>query len=91
MVFQDERVATAKEIFEWIGIIGGASCGGSLILFLRKKQDKEIESQTTITNDDGTNIVQISIKGDGNTINVPPQVQQLANDSKVLNSVILIA
>jgi hypothetical protein len=86
-LIQDDKVSTAKEILEWIGIIG-APTGACLGLFqyLRARNGRQAEQQAQITDTQGNNIVQVTISGDGNTVNISPEVAKLAHDTKVIEA-----
>ncbi len=75
-----DHIKTAKEIAEWIGILGSSSIGlFQLLKFLHgsKPADKPLHIQ----NDGSGNII---ITGNGNTITVPQPVYELAHEPKVV-------
>jgi hypothetical protein len=74
-----EDVKTAKEIAEFVGLIGGAGVFGLLAWLFGRKPESEskIEVQTS---DGGTTLI---TRGDGNQINVTNHVYQLAADPAV--------
>ena len=76
-----DHVKTVHEIAEWIGILGSGSVGlFHLLKFLRGTKNAKTPLQ--IQSDGKGNVI---ITSDGNTIIVPQQVYQLAQDSKVLD------
>lgn len=80
-----DRIKEAKDILEWIGIVGG---GGAtlfaLIKFLAKKKPKD-EIAISHNNAEGTVVYQII--GTGNSITVPKEVDQIARDPRSLHAV----
>jgi hypothetical protein len=81
------NVATAKQILEWIGIVGtAAGTGYSLFKFLRWKQDKK-ESQIQINQGANGNTVVINIEGDNNSVTIPEEVYRLSKNVQVVDSV----
>lgn len=77
-LIEDDKVKTAKEIAEWVGIIGGT--GVSLYGLIKLLKGKDVESVTKLKQKDGKNNIQIVIKGDGNKVIVPQQVYELYAD-----------
>lgn len=75
---QDEKVRTAKEIAEWIGII--ATPAISLYGLIKFLKGKEVENVTTVKQQDGRNNVQIIVKGDSNSVTVNQNVFDLYSD-----------
>jgi hypothetical protein len=60
----DDRVQTAKEIAEWIGIIGSGAAGSySLFRLIRSLKGKKITSTTIASIKDGRSQVEIRIEG----------------------------
>ena len=65
-LISDNEIKSAKELLEWIGIIGGPIFGAiKLSSYLENKNVNSIE----YTVKDGKNIAQINIQGDNNTVN----------------------
>ena len=75
----DKNIRTAKEILEWIGIIGGPAYG--LIKLLAWLRGRRIEGSQIIEKD-GKGVVQIRVEGDNNKVIVAPQVWELAQGQK---------
>lgn len=80
LLIADDRVRTAKEIAEWIGIIGGPTLGlYGLIKWLR---GKKVESVVVLRVKDGDNLVEIKVKGESEPKQVAQAVYELyANTS----------
>ncbi|KPF77490.1 hypothetical protein IP78_12785 [Brevundimonas sp. AAP58] len=83
--FADERVATAKEIAEWIGIVAGATGTAGLGLFKLitwlAKRPKSDGTTFTVTTENGVTTL---IDGDGNHVSVNHHVYLLASDPAVI-------
>lgn len=78
----DEEVRTAKDLLEWIGIIG--SLGGiSLFGFLKWRQGREIEKSAP----DESGRVTVNVKGDNNSIQVTNHVLKLSENPVALKAV----
>jgi hypothetical protein len=86
--FGQDEVRTAKEIAEWVGIIGGGSgvaAGGlfTLLKLLRQRAD----SGTTFKVEQDTGSTTVTVIGNGNTVVVPVQTYQLAQEKSVVERV----
>ena len=79
----DKDIRTAKEILEWIGIIGGPAYG--LIKLLAWLRGRKIEGSQIIEKD-GKGVVQILVEGDNNKVIVAPQVWELAQDKNAVDN-----
>lgn len=78
-----ESAKTAKEIAEWVGILGGGATGlFQLLKFLRSS--KENGAALHIESDGSGNVI---ITGNGNTVIVPQQVYHLAQEPKAVEKV----
>lgn len=80
-------VGSAKELLEWIGLIGGGTTGAiGLFKLLKWLSGRRINS-TVLEAHDGRDVVRISIEGDNNNVVfVHPQALELLRDEKVLAS-----
>jgi hypothetical protein len=80
--FGQDDVKTAKDIADWIGIVGGTSIG--LFQFLRLiRRRGEGGVRFDIIQESGSTTV--TITGDGNTVVVPVQTYQLAQEKYVVD------
>lgn len=87
-ILDGKSVQSAKNILEWIGIAGGVTVTAGVSLFALYKQ--------IFANGQSDPIAPISISysadtiiyttGDGNQMNVPPQVHKLFQDPRILHS-----
>ena len=85
-LIKDPRVMTAKELLEWLGIIGGLTGGYGLFKYLKIRRGREIERVEFTKSNKGEKIVSIQFKGDNNTICIPPPVHELGEDKKVIQA-----
>lgn len=84
-------VKDAKEILEWldllkVGGLGGVSTLGFL-QFLKWRKGRRIASRNILSDSSASGIVQVSVEGDGNTVNVTPQTLNLAGNPRALAAV----
>lgn len=79
--FGRDDVATAKEIAEWVGIVGGSGFG--LFQLLGFVHRRGAQSGTTFTNAAGGTV--IVVNGEGNSVTVPAPVAELAMDPVVVS------
>ncbi|MGE0284481.1 MAG: hypothetical protein AB7P20_28235 [Rhizobiaceae bacterium] len=80
--FGSDGVKTAKEIAEWIGLIGGGSIGLFQFMKLIRRRG---EAGTKFEVDQQNGSTTVTITGDGNTIVVPVQTYQLAQEKYVVD------
>ena len=66
----DDRVATAKTILEWIGLIGGTT-GLGLLGFLKVRRGRNIEEAVKIDAPDGSAVYNIRLEGDNKIAFLP--------------------
>ena len=79
---KDDNVSTAKEIIEWLGIIGGLG----LLQYLRSKGDKSIQEETEIVDNDGNNKIEVKFIGSNNTVIISPEVMKLAGNHEIVKA-----
>ncbi len=81
----EEHISTAKNILEWLGLVGftaGGSVGG-LLGFRKLQKGRKIASETQVVAKNGSISYNITFEGSDNTINILAPVRELANDPKV--------
>ena len=87
-LLKDTDIASAKELSEWLGLIGsggGASAYG-LFRFLKWLKGRNTSS-SELTIDSGANSTTVSVIGSNNSITVHKQAFELAKDRAALGSV----
>lgn len=77
----DDHIKTAKEIAEWVGIIGTPSV--SLFGLIKILKGKKVTDTVILKQENGTNNIQIKIDGDNNIVNVTPEVYQLYTNREI--------
>ena len=81
-LIQDEDVATAKDIIEWLGF--SAVPGAGLLAFLKWKRGRKIVKQEAKADGDGNAIYNITVEGDHNNVTVISEpVYRLSQDARV--------
>jgi len=89
------NIVTAKEILEWIGIIGGGgtvavgSIRGAMLLieFLKWKKDRK-EKSADVEHTQSGNLITVQVEGDGNNIVVVSEpVYKLSKSVKIVESI----
>jgi hypothetical protein len=85
----DDRVATIKEIAEWIGILGAGGSSITLYALIKILRGKTVES-TTIEKNDGKDVLQIHIYGDSNHITVDKNVYEMYSNQVIRNHAIKV-
>lgn len=85
-LIKTEDVKSAKEVLEWLGLLG-IPTGGILGLFaLLKKLSNRRITEAALESKDGRDFVRITIEGDNNTVLVFPQTFDLLKDDTVINN-----
>ena len=78
-----EGVKSAKDILEWMQILGIMGTGG-LFAYFKWKNGRKTESIQSITDNGGSGSVQVNVEGDGNTVYIiPREVYQLSTDPNI--------
>ena len=81
----DEKVATAKEIAEWIGLVGGSGGGGyGLLKFYKWMAKKKLTLNELSIEEHGDNISISNVEGD---VTVNKNTFFLLNDEEILKNV----
>jgi len=75
LLIADDRIQTAKEIAEWIGIIGGPALG--LFEFIKWIRGRKIASVAVMKLSDGQNVVEIHVEGQPDPIQISQAVYEL--------------
>lgn len=82
----DDNIATAKEILEWLGIrstvVGGPVSG--LLAYLKWKRGRKLLKQEIATDDVGNSVYNITVEGESNSVTVISEpVYKLSQDPRV--------
>lgn len=81
-VLGNEDVKTAKNILEWLGLLGVAA--PNLIDYFKNKNGRR---PIKVTKNDSEGTVTVEFEGDSNNITINQNVYKLANDKQVLSNV----
>ena len=88
----DEDLRSAKEIFEWLGILGVPAIGIGLFQLIKKLKGRKIASVVVLRVKDGENIIEIKAEGDESPVQVSQTVYELyANVSTRQKAVAVLA
>jgi hypothetical protein len=89
-LLDDDRIQTAKDLLDTIGVAGTAATAvAGLFGFLKWKRGRPIKKVQQIRDSSAAGVVQVQIhiEGDGNTIQIPADVLKLAENRTVLSAV----
>lgn len=77
LLLDDENVRSAKEVAEWVGIVG--QLGGPLSLFalIRFLRGRQVRNTTVVRLADGRNMVEVEIEGEEQPAVIAQQVYEL--------------
>jgi hypothetical protein len=84
-----EHVKTAKEVLEWLGLLGiPASATGVLgyLGYLRLRRGRRIVEAKPLTDTDRTGTVEVKFEGDGNAVHVHQHVYNLSENARALRA-----
>ncbi|GJE45611.1 hypothetical protein AEGHOMDF_4811 [Methylobacterium soli] len=87
-----DQVKTAKEVLECIGLLKGPLAGGgvvaaggiSFIKYLQWRKGRDVIEEKTDTSRSGT--VKVTIKGDGNSVYLTPEIYNLSKNARALRA-----
>lgn len=86
-----DEAKTAKEVLEWVGLVKPAIAGASVaagrmtyLQFLKWRKGREVVEEQTDSTPAG--FISISIKGDGNKVEISPEILRLAKNPKALKA-----
>ncbi|MCK1391689.1 hypothetical protein [Bradyrhizobium sp. 1] len=82
-LLQDDRVKTAKELLQFIGVIRSAGFA-TLLDYLKWKKDRPVAK---VEKPETPGLLTIQIIGNDNTINISPEVLKLAENRRVLEAI----
>lgn len=75
LLIADDNVRSAKEIAEWLGIVGGSFFG--LFQLIKWLRGQKVTSVTVVKVADGRNLVEIRVEGDEEPVEVAEAVYEL--------------
>lgn len=84
-----EPVKTAKEVLEWLGLLGiptGSIGGLSYLAYLRIKNGRKIASKEPLTDADASGMVKVTFEGEVKSVEVHNHVYQLSENPKALRA-----
>jgi len=82
-LIKTDDAADAKALLEWIGLITSVSGLGGLLAFLKWKRGRPIKKVQQIISTDKETTYNITIEGDGNTVEISSQVRVLPPNSSL--------
>lgn len=88
-LLSSESVKTAKDVLEWLGLLGvptGAVGGLSYLAFLRWKNGRKVIEAKPLTDIDHAGTVEVRVEGDGNAVHVHNHVYQLSENPRALRA-----
>lgn len=83
---ETSEVQSAKNVLEWIGLIGGPPAGLAYLAYLRLRKGRKIESARQITDESGQGKVQVVFEGDGNHVEVHQHIYNLGENQRALRA-----
>lgn len=83
-----EGTKTAKEVLEWLGLLGVPTgvVGLSFLAYLKLKKGRKVESVEPLTDETSAGIVKVMIEGDGNAVHVHNHVYKLSENPRALRA-----
>jgi hypothetical protein len=88
-LLSSESVKTAKDVLEWLGLLGvptGIVGGVSYLGFLKWKDGRKVIDAKPLTDRDHAGYVEVQVQGDGNTIQVHNHVYELSKNPRALRA-----
>lgn len=85
----DDSVKSAKDILEWLGLLGLPPATGGILSylgFLKFKDGRKVVETKELSDTDRSGIVQVKIEGEGNTVNVHNHVYHLSENPRALRA-----
>ncbi len=88
-LLSSEQIRTAKDILEWLGLLGlptSAVSGLSYLAFLKWKNGRKVAEAKPLTDIDRAGTVEVRVEGDGNSVQVHNHVYQLSENPRALRA-----
>lgn len=86
-LLDSSNVKTAKDILEWLGLLGITGGGAGYVTYLgylKIRRGRKIVNQQQITDQSGEGMVALTFEGDANVVNVHQHVYNLGENKKAL-------
>lgn len=80
-ILGDEGVKNAKDLLEWLGIIGCPSLG--LLAYMKLKKGRKVADVKQITDEDKRGMVSVQFEGDDNRVEIHNYVLDLSQNNKI--------
>jgi hypothetical protein len=81
-----EEVKTAKEVLEWLGLLGVPTGILTYLAYLVVKRGRKVESVKPLVDADKTGVVQVTFEGDSNSVQVHNHVYNLSENPRALRA-----
>lgn len=83
-----DDVKSAKEILEWLGLLGLTSSGGLLtyLAYLRWKKGRKIRKKKIVKTEDGSNQLEVKVDGERNSVLITQNVFNLSENPRALRA-----
>jgi len=84
-----EPVKTAKDVLEWLGLLGVPSVGTGVLSylgFLRWKNGRKVVEVKPLKDVDRSGVVEVRVEGDGNSVHVHNHVYHLSENPRALRA-----
>jgi len=84
-----EPVKTAKEVLEWLGLLGiptGAAGTLTYLGYLKWKNGQKVIEAKPLTDKDPTGVVEVKVEGHGNSVHVHNHVYKLSENPRALRA-----
>lgn len=88
VLLSDDNIKTAKEIAEWVGIIGGSSF--SLFRLIKFLKGRKVTDVIILKQEGGHYNIQIKVEGENNSIIVPQPVYSLYTEKGIREKAVAV-
>lgn len=86
-LIDDDNIKTAKEVLEWIGLIG-APIGIPFLVYLKLRKGRPIQDVTVLKSPDKTGMVAVRFEGDHNHVEVHQKIYNLGENPRAKRAVV---
>ena len=83
-----ETATSAKNILEWVGIVGGPAATGTLtyLKYLKWRRGRKVTSAKPLLDADKSGVVEVHVEGENNSVHVHNHVYRLSENAKALRA-----